>query len=105
MPYLIDLSLNNISVLTDTVYGPLIESSILEGSKIYLTGNAIQCDCSIAWLVKNPRLLAAVVGARCDGDGLHLADLGLDEFRKCPPPKPWYSPLDRALAELAEIEG
>ena len=105
MPYLIDLSLNNISVLTDTVYGPLIESSILEGSKIYLTGNAIQCDCSIAWLVKNPRLLAAVVVARCDGDVLHLADLGLDEFRKCPPPKPWYSPLDRALAELAEIEG
>ena len=104
LPYLIDLSLNNIGTLTDVVYGPIIESALLEGSKFYLAGNPIQCDCSLAWLAKNGRLLAAVVGAKCDGEsaGMTIGDLNLSEFAKCPPPKPWYSPLDKAMAELGK---
>jgi hypothetical protein len=102
MPYLIDLSLNNIASLTDNIYGPIIDSAILEGSKFYVAGNPIACDCSLAWLVKNARLLSIVVGARCDGDGSPIADLGLDDFRKCPPPRPWKSQLDKTLAELAK---
>lgn len=102
MPYLVDLSLNNIGSLTDRVYGPLIDSAILEGSKFYVAGNPIICDCSLSWLVKNARLLSIVVGARCDGDGTPIADLNLDDFRKCPAPRPWKSPLDKALAELAK---
>lgn len=94
------MSLNNIAQLTDVVYGPLIELALLEGSKIYLAGNPIQCDCTLAWLIKNSRMLSTVVGARCDGDknGITLAELNLEEFRKCPPPKAWYSPLDKAMA-------
>lgn len=101
LPYLVDLSLNNVGTLTDVVYGPLIESALLEGSKIYLAGNPIQCDCSLAWLAKNGRLLAAVVGGKCDGEGgMAIGDVNIHEFAKCPPPKPWYSPLDKAMADL-----
>ena len=105
MPYLIDLSLNSIGSLTDSTYGPLIDKALSEGSKLYLAGNPIQCDCSLAWLAKNGRLLSAVVGAKCDGDGLAIADVSFEEFRKCPPPRKWKSPLDNVLAELSkEVE-
>ncbi len=43
-----------------------------------------------------------MVGAKCEGDGLAIADVNPDEFRKCPPPRPWKSPSDNVLAELAK---
>lgn len=102
LPYLIDLSLNKISTLTDNVYGPLVEVAFSEGSKLYLAGNPIQCDCSISWLTKNTRLLSTVIGAKCDGDGSGIGDLGSDEFRKCPPSRPWKTPSNKALTELTK---
>lgn len=33
-----DLSSNNVAILKDTVFGPLTETALLEGSKIYLGG-------------------------------------------------------------------
>ena len=41
LPYLTELHGNNIDTLTDTVYGPLAEVALLEGSKIYLGGNIL----------------------------------------------------------------
>ena len=38
LPYLIELHGNNITTLTDVVYGPLMEMALLEGSKMYLGG-------------------------------------------------------------------
>ena len=87
MPYLIDLGLNSLNSLTDLVFGPLIEMAILEQSKLYLAGNPLNCDCSIAWLVRNASLLAPVVGARCDGDGISIGDVNWDQFKKCRPTK------------------
>lgn len=99
MPYLIDLGMNSLNSLTDLVFGPLIEMAILEQSKLYLAGNPLNCDCSIAWLVRNASLLAPVVGARCDGDGISIGDVNWDQFKKCRPPRPWYSPINKARAE------
>lgn len=102
---MIDLSLNSISSLTDVVYGPLVEMAIVEQSKFYLAGNPLTCDCSIAWLAKNATLLAPVVGAKCDGDGILISEVNWKEMRKCPPPRQWYSPLKvRAELEGTELE-
>lgn len=99
LPYLIDLSMNSVSSLSDVIYGPLIEMAIIEQSKLYLGGNPLTCDCGLAWLAKNATLLASVVGARCDGDGIHIAEVNWDQFRKCPAPRQWYSPINKATAE------
>lgn len=100
MPYLVDLSRNNIGVLTDDVYGPIVDSAMAEGSKLYMDGNPIQCDCSLVWLLKNVQLLLSVVGAKCDGNGIAIADLKMDEFRNCPPPRSWRTPLEKDVPEV-----
>lgn len=96
--------MNSINSLTDVVFGPLVESALIEGSKIYMAGNPIQCDCSLSWVAKNPRFLYTVNGAKCDGGGLAIADVSFEEFRKCPPHQPWKSPTDKLLESVKEEE-
>jgi len=102
LPYLTELHGNNIDTLTDTVYGPLAEVALLEGSKIYLGENPIKCDCSIVWLVKNVTLASTIVGAKCDGDGIPILNFKVNDLTNCPPPKTWISPVSKIYIEENE---
>jgi len=83
-PYLVELHGNNVGTLTDTVYGPLAEVALLEGSKIYLGENSVNCDCSIGWLANNVTLLSTIVGAKCNGNGIPISDIKFNDLRNCP---------------------
>ncbi|CAG0902816.1 unnamed protein product [Darwinula stevensoni] len=73
----IDLSENEISVLREEPFRPILEKI----REIDLNDNPVVCDCTMAWIVLNPEFLAKVKGS-CT-DGTDFQDLDPIDFQNC----------------------
>ncbi|CAG0878619.1 unnamed protein product [Darwinula stevensoni] len=77
----INLYDNKINELTEEAFRPMME--ILTGGDgiIDLSGNPVECGCSIAWWVRNPEFNSTLRGQCTDGTDFH--DLHPDDFLDC----------------------
>ncbi|CAG0886999.1 unnamed protein product, partial [Darwinula stevensoni] len=80
----VDLTWNNVSLVSEGIFRPMLEVMSHGDGKLVLENNPIQCDCSLAWLAFAPELLGKVKGA-CDcANGTDIIDLDLmDSLKKC----------------------
>ncbi|CAL4124927.1 unnamed protein product, partial [Meganyctiphanes norvegica] len=74
----ISLGNNNLTDLPEEVWRPLLEVN----STLNIWGNPFSCDCSLAWLIREPDFVRCTSYGVCS-DGTHFEDLDPDMYDNC----------------------
>jgi len=91
----INFSHNNLRKMDEVVFEPLLSN--WNNSTIHITGNPINCDCDLFWLLNVNRHLLPRVEGDCiykDGNRTHLADFDNNELLSCSGCSGLYSMLN-----------
>ncbi|CAG0899919.1 unnamed protein product [Darwinula stevensoni] len=75
------LTNNEIVVLSEESFRPMLDILSKGYGVLNLTGNPIRCDCDIAWLVLNEKFLTSISG-KCH-NGTELKDLDVFAMKDC----------------------
>ncbi|CAG0898994.1 unnamed protein product [Darwinula stevensoni] len=74
----VHLTRNNITILEENAFRPILEIMSLGDGLLYLYDNPIHCDCTLDWLTLTPALMKKLEGTCANGTALrqlHLAEL------------------------------
>ena len=65
------VSLNHtwLTSLPERPFMELLDQMLAGTGRLQLHGVSLHCNCSMAWLVRRPKLLTRLVGGRCRNDG------------------------------------
>ena len=78
----------SIETLEEEVFRELFENMVQDGGLLYIMDNPLLCDCSLAWLVKEPELMNVLLQEAEEtacADGTLLSDLNPEDFdANCP---------------------
>ncbi|CAG0894781.1 unnamed protein product [Darwinula stevensoni] len=93
---LLDLSQNEIAELSGENFRPILDHLLRGNGTLALSGNPIECDCDMSWLVLGQKYLEKFSG-KC-GNGTEFKDLDMDYMTGCDRQCPyqcvklqWYS--------------